>query len=319
MRVRTIAGLIPLLPAVGLPRGGRSPRLGSGSHRGESWVAPGQPGRPGARARRTREHNPLGARPGKVRLALKEFLDEEAFLSPHGLRSVSKRYEAGRTFSRACRARRSTTSPPNRPPMFGGNSNWRGPVWMPVNYLAVREFVLLADVLRRRLHPRISDGRRGAPHFGEIAQELADRLVSIWLPDERRSPAGLRRYPEVQEDPAWSDNLPLLRVLPRRQRRRSRRHAPDRMDGTRRRPDPRSARIEPDAGLTRSLGKTRSPVGRINPRAPGVATPSRRPDRWRRCCLPGLRRPRADSGCAEDDDRRSEVHARSRAHDGAVR
>ena len=81
--------------------------------------------------------------PDNLRLTLKEFFDEAAFLSPHGLRAVSKRYEGnpytldgvpGATID--YEPAESTTS------MFGGNSNWRGPVWLPVNYLAIRQFVI---------------------------------------------------------------------------------------------------------------------------------------------------------------------------------
>ena len=102
VRVRTIAGLIPLLPAVGLPRPQAADvaRLGKGfaSIRAD-WARQGG-GLPGL----VRELDGLETvlvsvlHPDDIRLALKEFLDEDAFLSPHGLRSVSKRYE-GRPYS----------------------------------------------------------------------------------------------------------------------------------------------------------------------------------------------------------------------------
>ena len=93
--------------------------------------------------------------------------------------------------------------------MFGGNSNWRGPVWMPVNYLAIRQFAHLPALLRRRLH---ASSTRPAPGeertFGEIAQDLADRIVAIWLPGPGRPPTRLRRRPSgSRTDPAWKDNL----------------------------------------------------------------------------------------------------------------
>ena len=77
--------------------------------------------------------------------------------------------------------------------------------------------------------------------FGEIAQDLADRIVSIWLPgaDGRRPVYGGTR---AAPDGPGLEGQPLLqRVLPRRQRRRPRRDAPDRLDRARRRPDPRSS------------------------------------------------------------------------------
>ena len=146
--MRTIAGLIPLLPAVGLPRpqAAQVDRLGKRfAAIRAAWASDGK-----SLAGLVREVDGQETvlvsvlRPGRPAAALSEFLDEDAFLSPHGLRSVSKRYEghpysdprdAGR--DHRLRARRVA---PRR--MFGGNSNWRGPVWMPLNYLAVRQFVV---------------------------------------------------------------------------------------------------------------------------------------------------------------------------------
>ncbi len=87
--------------------------------------------------------------PERLRLTLREFFDEAAFLSPHGLRSVSKRYD-GKPYTVAgvpgatidYEPAESTTT------MFGGNSNWRGPVWMPLNYLAIRSFAQFQRVPR---------------------------------------------------------------------------------------------------------------------------------------------------------------------------
>ena len=103
--------------------------------------------------------------------------------------------------------------------MFGGNSNWRGPVWMPLNYLAIRQFVIFHEFFGDDFKVEYPTGS-GRSLFGEIAQDLADRLVSIWLPGpdgHRPLYGGTER---LQTDPAWKDNLLLQRVLPRRQRRR---------------------------------------------------------------------------------------------------
>ena len=102
-------------------------------------------------------------KPEHLRRTLKEFFDEAAFLSPHGLRAVSKRYEGnpytlegvpGATID--YEPAESTTS------MFGGNSNWRGPIWMPVNYLAIRQFVVyqrfFGDDFQARVPHRLGRG-----------------------------------------------------------------------------------------------------------------------------------------------------------------
>ena len=146
--------------------------------------------------------------PDDVRVALREFLDEAAFLSPHGLRSVSKRYQGhpysipgmpGATID--YQPAESTTS------MFGGNSNWRGPVWMPLNYLAIRQFVLWQNFLGDDFTLEYPTGSGAQRTFGEIAQDLADRLVAIWLPDDRGRRPVFGAVRRLQEDPAWKDNL----------------------------------------------------------------------------------------------------------------
>ena len=250
VKVQTISGLIPLLPAVGLPARtvalGR--RLGKRFARlRERWEDERrQHGRPRARARDERTVLLSVIDPESCARTLREFFDEAAFLSPHGLRALSKRYEnkpytldgvPGATID--YEPAESTTT------MFGGNSNWRGPVWFPLNYLAIRQFVLLPALLRRRLHPRVPDRLRDSSTrsarsprtspTGSSRSGCPDRTAAA---RSTAAPSGSRRTP------AWRDNLPLLRVLPRRQRRRTRRHAPDRLDGTRRRPDPRPTRVE---------------------------------------------------------------------------
>ena len=83
--------------------------------------------------------------------------------------------------------------------MFGGNSNWRGPIWMPVNYLAIRQFVIYQRFFGDDFKLEYPTGSGEERTFGEIAQDLADRLVSIWLPGRRRPPAGLRRHREAAD------------------------------------------------------------------------------------------------------------------------
>jgi hypothetical protein len=212
VRVRTIAGLVPLLPAVGLPRpqAAHVDRLGKGFARvRESWARQG-----GTLAGLVREldgrQNILVSvlHPDDVRQALREFLDEDAFLSPHGLRSVSKRYE-GHPYSIPGMPDATIDYEPaeSTTAMFGGNSNWRGPIWMPLNYLAVRQFGIWQRFLGDDFTLEYPTGSGQQHTFGEVAQDLADRLVSIWLPDgDGRRPVfgGVTR---LQEDPAWKDNL----------------------------------------------------------------------------------------------------------------
>ncbi|MEI6620711.1 MAG: glucosidase [Actinomycetes bacterium] len=212
IKVRTIAGLIPLLPAIGLPQrdaesadllGKRFARIR------RNWSQQG-----GSMLGRVHEQGDdrqvlvSVLNPDELRLTLRDFFDEAAFLSPHGLRAVSKRYQ-GQPYSVAgvpgadidYQPAESTTA------MFGGNSNWRGPVWFPINYLAIRQFGRLQQFLGDDFTLEYPTGSGHEQTFGQIAQDLADRLVSIWLPqsDGRRPVYGGTAL--LQEDPAWKDNL----------------------------------------------------------------------------------------------------------------
>jgi hypothetical protein len=212
MKVQTIAGLIPLLPAVGLPVNGAGPtgRLVERLARVRSrWEESG--GSMTGRVREVGDERTVLLSvidPAELRRTLREFFDESAFLSPHGLRSVSKRYE-GNPYTVAgvpgatidYQPAESSTS------MFGGNSNWRGPVWIPVNYLAIRSFTGLQRFLGGDFTVEYPTGSGEERTLAWIAQDLSDRILSIWLPGpdgDRPVYGGSRR---LQDDPAWSDNL----------------------------------------------------------------------------------------------------------------
>ena len=146
--------------------------------------------------------------PDELRKTLAEFFDEAAFLSPYGLRAVSKRYEGNPYTLEGVpgawidyEPAESTTS------MFGGNSNWRGPIWMPLNYLAIRQFVIYHHFFGDEFKLEYPTGSGQERTFGQIAQDLADRIISIWLPgpDGRRPLYGGTE--RLQTDPAWKDNL----------------------------------------------------------------------------------------------------------------
>ena len=146
--------------------------------------------------------------PEQLRTTLRELLDEDAFLSPHGLRALSKRYDGrpyvltvdGVSYPVDYEPAESTT------PMYGGNSNWRGPVWLPMNHLVIRSLVRFHAWVGPEFtveYPTRSGVER---NLLEIAQDLADRVVSIFVrgPDGHRPVfGGTTRF---QQDPAW-DNL----------------------------------------------------------------------------------------------------------------
>jgi hypothetical protein len=143
----------------------------------------------------------------RLRRVLTRMLDEERFLSPYGIRSLSRwhkdhPYELD-VQGRAYRVEYLPAESNNA--MFGGNSNWRGPVWMPVNLLVLRGllqyYLFYGDDFRIECPTR--SGRMMT--LFEVAKEIAGRLQSIFLrgPDGRRPVYGGAR--KFQEDEHWRD------------------------------------------------------------------------------------------------------------------
>lgn len=133
--------------------------------------------------------------------------DENAMLSPHGLRSVSKKYEVPYVLPNEAGAVIDYEPAESRTAMFGGNSNWRGPVWFPINYLAIRAMVQYGRFFGEETKMPYPSGSDTEHTFFDIAHDMAERLISIWLPDaDGRRPVygGIETF---QTDPAWKDNL----------------------------------------------------------------------------------------------------------------
>jgi hypothetical protein len=177
---------------------------------------------------------PLAAIVGRAQLprVLRLMLDETEFLSPHGVRGVS-RYHKDHPYSLrlgGIEHRVDYEPAESSSGLFGGNSNWRGPVWFPVNYLLIESLqkfhYFYGDTFKiafRRAprRPQPLAGGRGA-----VAAAHAH------LPARPgRASAGLRRHGDVPARPALAGPHPVLRILPRRQRRRHRREPPDRWTG----------------------------------------------------------------------------------------
>jgi hypothetical protein len=143
----------------------------------------------------------------KLRRVLSRMLDENEFLSPYGLRSLS-RYHAdhpyviqasGQEYRVAYLPAESDTG------MFGGNSNWRGPIWVPVNILIGRALFQYYAYYGNDFRVECPTGSGQLMNLYQVAQELGRRLGSIFLRDaEGRRPVygGTRKF---QEDPHWRD------------------------------------------------------------------------------------------------------------------
>jgi hypothetical protein len=145
----------------------------------------------------------------RLRPLLARLFDEAEFLSPHGLRALSA-YHRDHPYEIDVEGYRATIDyepAESTTPMFGGNSNWRGPVWFPVNYLVVSVLERYHQFFGEDLTIEYPTGSGRQLTLDLIARDLQDRLISIFTrgPDGRRACFGGTEL--LQQDPAWHDNL----------------------------------------------------------------------------------------------------------------
>jgi len=149
------------------------------------------------------------AGPGRLERLMTRLFDQSEFLSPHGLRALSAWHRdhpyvlqvEGITASIDYEPAESTT------PLFGGNSNWRGPVWFPLNYLVINALERYHQFFRDDFTVEYPTGSANQLTLDKVATDLQDRLISIFTrgPDGRRPCLGGNEF--LQSDPAWRDNL----------------------------------------------------------------------------------------------------------------
>ncbi len=145
----------------------------------------------------------------KLRRVLATMLDPDEFLSPYGLRALSKVHEAhpyrldvhGQQFEVKYLPAESDSG------MFGGNSNWRGPVWFPMNYLILRSLLHLYSYYGDEFTVECPTGSGVQCTLFEVAAELARRLSSIFLTDDDGHRAVFGGTTRFDEDPNWQNQL----------------------------------------------------------------------------------------------------------------
>jgi hypothetical protein len=155
----------------------------------------------------------LLAIPARSRLErmLKYILDENEFLSPYGIRSISKIHETqpfvfrsnGEEYRVEYVPGESTTG------LFGGNSNWRGPIWFPVNFLIIEALERYHHFYGKDFMIECPTGSGKMMDLEQVAHELSRRLSSIFLPDasgRRPVHGGLDKF---SLDPFWKDLIPF--------------------------------------------------------------------------------------------------------------
>jgi hypothetical protein len=145
----------------------------------------------------------------KLRRVLAKMLDEDEFLSPYGIRSLS-RFHADHPYvfrAGGQEYRVSYLPAESDTGMFGGNSNWRGPIWMPVNGLIVRALLQYYAYFGDEFKVECPTGSGRRMTLYQVAEEIARRLASIFLNDkDGRRPVygGTRKF---QDDPHWRDHI----------------------------------------------------------------------------------------------------------------
>jgi hypothetical protein len=147
--------------------------------------------------------------PDKLRKILQRLLDESEFLSPHGVRALSRVHRAqpyrlkvdGMEYGVQYEPAESSSG------LFGGNSNWRGPVWFPVNYLLIESLQKFHHYLGDGFTVELPTGSGRQMTLAQVAAEISRRLSSIFLRDgDGRRPA-FGKAEKLQRDPHFRDHL----------------------------------------------------------------------------------------------------------------
>jgi len=147
----------------------------------------------------------------RLRQVLAYMLDENEFLSPYGIRALS-RYHRDRPYilnSNGVQHRVDYEPAESSTGLFGGNSNWRGPIWFPVNFLLIESLQKFHYYLGDSFKVECPVGSGIKMTLWEVAGEISRRLMSIFLraPDQRRPVFG--GTDKFQNDPHWRDLIPF--------------------------------------------------------------------------------------------------------------
>ena len=147
--------------------------------------------------------------PDRLRRILTKMLDENEFLSPYGIRSLSKFHQqhpyifhaGGQEYRVDYLPAESNTG------MFGGNSNWRGPVWMPVNALIIRALLSFYLYYGDNFKIECPTGSGKLMNLFEVSKEISNRLTRIFLRDAHGRRPVYSGTEKFQKDPYWRDNI----------------------------------------------------------------------------------------------------------------
>ncbi|MGH7895955.1 MAG: MGH1-like glycoside hydrolase domain-containing protein, partial [Candidatus Binatia bacterium] len=147
----------------------------------------------------------------RMKCVLRRMLDEREFLSPYGVRALSRHHAEhpymldmhGARYTVAYEPAESTTE------MFGGNSNWRGPIWVPLNYLIIEALQQFHYYYGDDFRVEFPTGSGRQSTLRAIADELSQRLIRIFVRDGEGRRALFGGNELFQRDPHWRDYLPF--------------------------------------------------------------------------------------------------------------
>ncbi|WP_179414011.1 MGH1-like glycoside hydrolase domain-containing protein [Mucilaginibacter sp. E4BP6] len=212
MRLRSVVGLIPLFAAEILDADDimNNPIF----HNRMKWFSDNRPDLAGlvSRWNETKgngKHLISLLRGYRMKSLLKYMLDENEFLSDYGIRSVSK-YHLNNPYSVSVNGVEFSvkyTPAESDSGLFGGNSNWRGPIWMPINYMLIESLQRFYQYYGDDFKIECPTGSGVFMNLNEVANELYSRLSGIFLRDKTGKRAVFGNYDKIQSDPNFKDHV----------------------------------------------------------------------------------------------------------------
>ncbi len=147
--------------------------------------------------------------PERLRRILTKMLDENEFLSPYGIRALSKFHkDHPYIFNAGGQEHRVDYLPAESDSgMFGGNSNWRGPIWMPVNVMLIRALMNFYEYYGDNFKIECPTGSGRQMNLFEVSKEIAGRLTRIFTRDEHGRRPVYGGTEKFQTDPYWRDHM----------------------------------------------------------------------------------------------------------------